>query len=49
MGDSADNIPGVPGVGAGKAQKLISHFGCLDGLISALQLPEDPLPEGNLP
>ncbi len=32
MGDSSDNIPGVPGVGEKTALKLISEFGSLDGL-----------------
>jgi DNA polymerase-1 len=30
VGDSADNVPGVKGVGAKTAQKLISQFGSLD-------------------
>lgn len=32
MGDSADNIPGCPGVGPKSAQKLISEFGSIDGI-----------------
>lgn len=32
MGDSADNIPGCPGVGPKSAQKLISDFGSIDGI-----------------
>jgi len=32
MGDSSDNVPGVPGVGAKTAQKLISEYGSLDEL-----------------
>ncbi len=32
MGDSADNIPGCPGVGPKSAQKLISDFGNIDGI-----------------
>jgi len=32
MGDSADNIPGCPGVGPKSAQKLISEFGSIDGV-----------------
>lgn len=32
IGDSADNIPGVPGVGPKTAEKLINTYGTLDGL-----------------
>ncbi len=32
MGDSADNIPGCPGVGPKSAQKLIAQFGSIDGI-----------------
>ncbi|UCH85278.1 MAG: DNA polymerase I, partial [Candidatus Latescibacterota bacterium] len=32
MGDSTDNIPGVPGVGEKTALKLIKQFGSLDGV-----------------
>lgn len=32
IGDSADNIPGVPGVGPKTAEKLIGEFTTLDGL-----------------
>ena len=31
-GDSADNVPGVPGVGPKTAQKLIAAYGSLEGL-----------------
>lgn len=34
MGDSADNIPGCPGVGEKTAVKLISEFGGIDGLLA---------------
>jgi DNA polymerase I len=32
IGDSADNVPGVPGVGPKTAEKLIGDFATLDGL-----------------
>lgn len=34
MGDTADNIPGCPGVGEKTAVKLISQFGGIDGLLN---------------
>ncbi|MGI6752219.1 MAG: DNA polymerase I [Anaerovoracaceae bacterium] len=33
MGDSSDNIPGLPGVGRKTAQKLIIDFGTIDNLL----------------
>ena len=37
MGDSSDNIPGVPGIGEKTALKLISEFGSLDGIYDRLE------------
>jgi len=36
VGDSSDNVPGVPGVGPKTAQKLISQHNSLDGLYGAV-------------
>ena len=33
MGDSSDNIPGVPGVGEKTAVKLLSQYGTLEGVL----------------
>lgn len=34
MGDSADNIPGLPGVGDKTAKKFIKEFGSMEGLLA---------------
>ena len=33
MGDSADNIPGIPGVGPKTASKLLADYGTLEGVL----------------
>ena len=44
MGDSVDNIPGVPGVGHKSASALLSHYETLDDIFRNLhQIPELPL------
>ena len=40
MGDAADNIPGVPGIGDKTAQKLILEFGSLDKLLKNISKVE---------
>jgi len=34
MGDSVDNIPGIPGIGEKTAVKLLQEFGSLEGLLA---------------
>ena len=34
MGDSSDNIPGLPGVGEKTAKKFINQFGSMEGLLA---------------
>lgn len=34
MGDTADNIPGCPGIGEKTAQKLLDNFGSIDNLLA---------------
>ena len=36
MGDSVDNVPGVPGIGPKTASKLINEYGDLDGVYAAV-------------
>jgi DNA polymerase-1 len=44
IGDSADNIPGVPGVGPKTASKLLAAFGTLDEIWQRLEeIPQDGL------
>jgi len=45
MGDSIDNIPGVPGVGEKTAVKLIGQFGSVEGLYQNLHLVPGKLRE----
>lgn len=40
-GDPSDGLPGVPGVGDKAAAALVSRFGSLDGILTALQTGSD--------
>ena len=44
VGDSVDNVPGVPGIGVKTAAKLLQQFGTLDALMARL----DELPKGKM-
>ena len=40
MGDSSDNIPGIPGVGPKTASQLLQTYGSLDGLYENIDSPD---------
>jgi DNA polymerase-1 len=42
IGDSADNIPGVPGLGAKTATQLLREYGSLDGILAHLDQIRKP-------
>ncbi len=37
VGDSADNIPGIPGIGPKTAAKLLQEFGSIEGILAHLE------------
>lgn len=45
MGDTADNIPGVPGVGEKTAMKLLADYGNLDGVYAHIDEQKGKLKE----
>lgn len=45
MGDSSDNIPGVPGVGEKTALKLLQKYGSIDGIYENLEQEQGKLKE----
>ncbi|TDL99243.1 MAG: DNA polymerase I [Flavobacteriaceae bacterium] len=45
MGDSADNIPGLPGVGEKTAQKFIEEFGSMENLLENTHLVKGKMRE----
>lgn len=42
MGDSSDNIPGVPGVGEKTAKRLITEFGSVEAVLARVQEVKQP-------
>ena len=40
-GDSSDNIPGMPGIGASKAKKLINQFDVLEKIPNEYLIKDD--------
>lgn len=42
MGDSSDNIPGVPGVGEKTAKRLITEFGNIENVLDRVQEVKQP-------
>ena len=47
-GDSADNIPGVPGIGIKTAAELINHYGDLESLLTRAHEIKQPKRKENL-
>ena len=45
MGDSVDNIPGLPGVGDKTAKKFLKHFGSMESLLDNLDQVQGKLKE----
>ena len=48
QGDSSDNIPGVPGIGAKTAIKLLNEFGSIDGIYENLDAVTPPRARASL-
>jgi len=48
MGDTSDNIPGVPGIGEKTAGKLLVEYGSLDGIYAAIDSMKQSKMKDNL-
>jgi DNA polymerase-1 len=48
MGDSVDNVPGVPGVGPKTATQLIQEYGSVEGVLAAVEEIKKPKLKQNL-
>lgn len=48
MGDSVDNVPGVPGVGPKTATQLIQEYGSVEGVLAAVDAIKKPKLKQNL-
>ena len=48
VGDSVDNVPGVPGIGAKTAAKLLQQYGTLDNLVAHADEIKQPKMKENL-
>ena len=48
MGDSVDNVPGVPGVGPKTATQLIQDYGTVEGVLAAVEEIKKPKLKQNL-
>jgi len=45
VGDSVDNVPGVPGIGVKTAARLLQEYGTLDNVLAQLNANNGPPPE----
>jgi DNA polymerase I len=48
MGDSVDNVPGVPGIGPKTAAELVQHYGTVEGVLANLGSIKRPKLRENL-
>ncbi|MFO1071526.1 MAG: DNA polymerase I [Geminicoccaceae bacterium] len=48
IGDTSDNVPGVPGIGPKSAAQLLAEFGSLEGLLAGLDRIRQPKRRENL-